>query len=364
MTDRSRRVVDTLVQEDPEFVALCKSLYGTLDADLIHADVFSKDEPKTLKRIGIGATLVGGALGVKELGEASSELGHEGLHNQLTKAGKLIPTGVKSVLKNPKVRLGVVGGMLAGDGVATAMQARKPKAVAKNDKDLEQLAQGAYEGATKLIPDKFRMTGRKIGTAIMQAPKNKKIIGGVAATAGVSHHSGKKAGRREGLQEAYYGKSDIPDLELAGTFSKFDDAKMQAFGYASVVKKDGMPVIDRQGDYIDADEMEKAAYHYVQKSRKGGDMHRRTVGPDGLDAPHHVSDLIESMVFTPEKCAAMGLPDEVAKKLEGHWWVGYQIHDQDTWEQVRKQGRTGFSIHGKGKRQITSVDTVMGGDYS
>ena len=43
----------------------------------------------------------------------------------------------------------------------------------------------------------------------------------------------------------------------------------------SVVEVNGEPVVDLQGDYISVDEMEKAGYEYVMKSRKGGDMHLR-----------------------------------------------------------------------------------------
>lgn len=197
-----------------------------------------------------------------------------------------------------------------------------------------------------------------------KTPVGAGILGGTAVYGGT--RPGKAKAKSAGFQEGYYAKADetkinkpVPSLELAGTFSKFDDAKKQAFGFASVVKKDGLPVIDRQGDYIDLDEMEKAAYHYVQKSRVGGDMHKRQADEYGIDRAHHVSDLIESMVFTNEKCKAMGLPEEVIKQLEGHWWVGYQIHDEATWQEVRKKGRTGFSIHGRGKRVDTTIDELV-----
>ena len=104
----------------------------------------------------------------------------------------------------------------------------------------------------------------------------------------------------------------------------------------------GQDVVDEQGDYISLEDLEEAAYTYVHKSRVGGDMHRRNG-----DAPHHVSDMIESMVFTDEKIEKMGLPNDFPRG----WWVGYQIHDPDTWSEVRKKGRTGFSIHGKGLRR-------------
>jgi len=131
-----------------------------------------------------------------------------------------------------------------------------------------------------------------------------------------------------------------------GEFSKTDDDKRQVFGWASVVEVDGQPVIDRQGDWITPEEIEKAAYEYVVKSRVGGHQHKRTDS-----GAFHASDMIESIVFTPEKIAKMGLPDE----FPVGWWVGYKVHDDETWAKVKKGDITGFSIHGRGKRQ--SVDS-------
>jgi hypothetical protein len=141
-------------------------------------------------------------------------------------------------------------------------------------------------------------------------------------------------------------KADDEDgfgVTWAGEFSKFDEDKRQVFGWASVVEVDGRPVIDRQGDWITPDEIEKAAYEYVVKSRKGGHQHKRT--EDGQ--PFHAADMIESIVFTPEKIAKMGLPDD----FPVGWWVGYKVNDDETWSKVKKGDITGFSIHGKGKRK-------------
>ena len=71
----------------------------------------------------------------------------------------------------------------------------------------------------------------------------------------------------------------------------------------------------------DMDDIEDAAYHYVHTSRVGGDMHRRSAGDDpvnkGEDKPHKVSDMVESMVFTDEKIAKMGLPEDFPARLVG-----------------------------------------------
>lgn len=127
--------------------------------------------------------------------------------------------------------------------------------------------------------------------------------------------------------------------------SKLDDDKMQVFGWASVVEKDGVPIYDLQGDFIPVDEMEKSAYSYVRKSRRAGDMHRR----DG-DNPFVVGELIESLVLTDDKKEALG----ISKSAPTAWWIGLQIEDRDLWADIKSGKRTGFSVHGSGRR--TPID--------
>lgn len=132
------------------------------------------------------------------------------------------------------------------------------------------------------------------------------------------------------------------EVVWSGEFSKRDDERRQAFGYASVVEVDGTPVIDLQGDWITPAELEKAAYAFVQKSRVGGSQHAR--GDDG--GPLHAGDMIESFVITDEKVEKMGLPEDTPRG----WWVGFQYHDDATWDDIKSGRKTGFSVHGRGKR--------------
>lgn len=149
-------------------------------------------------------------------------------------------------------------------------------------------------------------------------------------------------------------KADTADFEVATEFSKVDEDQRTVFGWASIVKMDGRPVVDRQGDYIDIEELSKSAYDYVVSSRKGGHQHQRTETGE----PLHVSDMIESVVLTPEKIEKMGLPPETPQG----WWVGYKVRDDEIWDAVKKGEVTGFSVHGKGRRiPMTDVDIAATG---
>jgi hypothetical protein len=136
-------------------------------------------------------------------------------------------------------------------------------------------------------------------------------------------------------------KSLEVDVVWEGEIAKADSDKQQIFGWASVVEVNGEPVVDLQGDRISTDEMEKAGYQYVMKSRRGGDMHLRDDW-----SPIQKSEMIESFIVTPEKRDAMGLPDSVPSG----WWVGFQVQDPEVWAKVKSGERTGFSIHGHGHR--------------
>lgn len=75
---------------------------------------------------------------------------------------------------------------------------------------------------------------------------------------------------------------------------KADDDKRLAFGWASASATiNGETVEDCVGDIIDVEELEQAAYNFVELYREGGEMHERG----------GCAVLVESVIFTPEKIA-------------------------------------------------------------
>lgn len=134
----------------------------------------------------------------------------------------------------------------------------------------------------------------------------------------------------------------LPNLTWQGNIQKMDSDQRQVFGFCTVTHVDGEPVVDRQGDYVPLEEIEKAAYTYVVESRKGGDMHAR----DG-EMPLHTSDMIESVIITPEKLEQWGLDKDA---MPYGWWVGFKVNDEEQWQKVKTGERQAFSIHGSGKR--------------
>lgn len=130
------------------------------------------------------------------------------------------------------------------------------------------------------------------------------------------------------------------DNVIKGKFKimKSDDEKMLAFGWANVsMRVDGELIEDWQGDIIEPEELENAAYEYVRLYGDGGEMHERG----------GVAVLIESVVFTEEKMQAMGIP---AGTLPIGWWIGFKVTDEDVWQKIKDGTYSMLSIEGEAER--------------
>lgn len=123
------------------------------------------------------------------------------------------------------------------------------------------------------------------------------------------------------------------------TVAKTTDEKRQTFGWASIaVKSDGSQLVDTDGDIIEPEDLEDMAYRHVLEFRAAGVDH---------DGEPPVGQLIESMVFTPEKAKALGIPDGVLPKAG--WWIGVEWPDTD-------QGRAIYSAAKSGEKAWWSIE--------
>lgn len=122
------------------------------------------------------------------------------------------------------------------------------------------------------------------------------------------------------------------------SIAKIDEEQRLVYGWASVAASaDGEPVIDSQGDIIDAADLEKAAHNFALDFREANSMHAGPV----------TGRLVESFVSSPATLEKMGIPTGV---LPTGWWVGFKIDDDTAWEGVKSGKFKGFSIEGTGTR--------------
>lgn len=180
---------------------------------------------------------------------------------------------------------------------------------------------------------------RSLEFACVHIAKDSPGVGAVHQTTALGNADWRRRRRRARQEAALLIDGDaagVPDdasksWSLPVVVKRTDDDQRLVFGWASVSERNGMLVTDAQGDQIEADELERAAYDFVLHSRQQGEMHER-VG---------VGRLIESMVFTRAKQAVLGIDlGSIA------WWVGFFVDDDATWAAIKSCDLPEFSIGG------------------
>lgn len=124
------------------------------------------------------------------------------------------------------------------------------------------------------------------------------------------------------------------------------------FGWANVtIQEDGTTPFDWQGDIIDTEVLESAAYNFVLQHGMANQEHQW-----GTECGW----LVESMMFTKEKMTALGIPEGTIP--EG-WFVGFYIPDPVVYQKVKSGEYNMFSIEGRARRiplegasNVTSYD--------
>lgn len=123
---------------------------------------------------------------------------------------------------------------------------------------------------------------------------------------------------------------------LEGEILKFDDEQRMVYGWASVITVKGEPVVDRQGDVIDAEVMTKAVNKFMEFVRVGKEMH------DG----EQVGVVVHSWPITNDICKAIGIQSD----REG-WIVAYKVYDEEVWAKVKSGQLGAFSIGGRAVKE-------------
>jgi cation transport regulator ChaB len=141
-----------------------------------------------------------------------------------------------------------------------------------------------------------------------------------------------------GLKNAGWQKGEDGEWHKVAKICKIDDAERLVFGWASVAIHAGVPVEDSQGDLIDPEDLETAAYAFNLQFREANAEHSGPV----------VGHLVESLAITPAKLEAMGLPPDA---LPQGWWVGFHVPDDEIWARVADGHYSMFSIEGTAQRE-------------
>ncbi len=127
---------------------------------------------------------------------------------------------------------------------------------------------------------------------------------------------------------------------MAFAITKTDSQKGLVYGWANqIVDASGQLIEDSQGDVITPDELDTAVVEFMLDYRKSGEMHQGMAN----------GTVVESLVFSPEKAAAMGIPEDVAKGVPVGWWIGVKVTPQ-VMAKVKDGTYQMFSIQGEATR--------------
>ena len=130
--------------------------------------------------------------------------------------------------------------------------------------------------------------------------------------------------------------STVMQKNIEGQILKTDDEQRIVYGWASVVTENGVPVVDRQGDVIEADTLVKAVNDFMEHVRVGKTMH----------SGEQTGMVIHSLPVTKEICESLG----IQCNREG-WIVAYKVYDDAVWAMVKSGELAAFSIGGRAVKE-------------
>lgn len=130
----------------------------------------------------------------------------------------------------------------------------------------------------------------------------------------------------------------MDNVRLNFNLYKARDEQRLVSGWANVsVNADGSIPVDWQGDIIPPDVLEKAAIDFMLDYRSSGVMHEGS----------GVGTVVESIVFTKEKQAILGIPEGTVPQ---GWFITVKVHDEEVFQKIKQGVYRMFSIQGVGRR--------------
>lgn len=112
---------------------------------------------------------------------------------------------------------------------------------------------------------------------------------------------------------------------------KVDEEHRIIYGWASVTTVNGELLVDKHGDVIRTETMEKACNEFMKDVRVGKLMHQG----------EQVGQIVHSFPITNEIMSAL----DIQSDKEG-WITGYHVTDDALWQDVKTGKYTAFSIGG------------------
>lgn len=126
-------------------------------------------------------------------------------------------------------------------------------------------------------------------------------------------------------------KQSRPYVKMDMAIEKANDELQIVYGWANVSEVHNQPIKDLQGDIIESEILEKAAYDFMENSRRADKAHKE----------QGVGVVVESMYFSKEKKDMLGIDLQ-----NTGWWVGIKVLDKSLWQDIKDGKYSMFSIGG------------------
>ena len=121
---------------------------------------------------------------------------------------------------------------------------------------------------------------------------------------------------------------DSPDVDKIVSIRKVDEEKRIVYGIVYSPEE-----TDSQGDVASAQEIEKAAYAFMKNARtKKVDKNHDETPDEGYIAESWITKEVDALF---------------SEDPQGSWAVGIKVEKDDTWDEIKKGGITGFSLMGR-----------------
>lgn len=133
-------------------------------------------------------------------------------------------------------------------------------------------------------------------------------------------------------------KEDEVYVDIGFDLYKARESEQLVSGWANVsINADGSIPLDWQDDVIPPETLEKAAVNFMLDYGESGVMHKGGA----------VGTVVESIVFTKEKQAMLGISEGVVPQ---GWFITVKVHDAEVFAKVKDGTYKMFSIQGKCRR--------------
>jgi hypothetical protein len=126
------------------------------------------------------------------------------------------------------------------------------------------------------------------------------------------------------------------DFCKSAEIMKVDDDERMIYGWASVTKRSGEDVVDKQGDIIEDDVLVHAATEFMKDVRTAKAMH----------TGDQIGEVVHSFPVVADIAKSLGITSE-----NSGWIVGVFVKSDKVWQKVKSGELKAFSIGGSATRE-------------